>query len=408
MSGRGARLALAAWEGVRAMGLRSVLAALGLTVGVAAVCLVVAAARGSAEQVTGQVQALGSNLLTVRAAKLVPKGSHAASGEELTSLTLADARALTRMEGVLAAVPMVVKTWRAGLGPALADTVAVSAPPAIFKVEGQAAARGRLFTPAEERERARVAVLGPSLSRNLAGGASLVGRRITINRQPFLVVGELSPKGVDPTGQDLDDRVYLPLSTALSRLLGGRLYVDQVTLQAGSLAELPELARAVGALLRKRHRLAPDARNDFYISTQIETLAAQRESSRLFGALTLGVASLGLVVAGIGVMAVMLIGVRERSAEIGVRRAVGARRRDVRLQFLLEAALLGLGGSLPGAGLGLGLSAALERFGFMAMVPSPDAAGAAVAVGLAITLCFGLWPAGRAAALPPAQAVRLS
>ncbi|MCA1906416.1 MAG: ABC transporter permease [Desulfarculus sp.] len=407
LSGRLARLAAAAWEGVASRRTRSGLAALGLMVGVAAVVLMVAIGQGTRNHVLSQVTALGSDLITVWAAKSAPTGARITTSKDKASLSPADAQVLGRMHGVRYAVPGINRSQRISAQGVTTDTTLVVAPPEIFAVEGHLPVEGHFYGEREERLAQRVAVVGPSLRQRLVGEASLVGQTIEIKKQPFLVIAELAPKGLDPNGTDLDDRLYLPLRTGLSRLLGGRRHVDYITVQGDGSYSLDQLQEEIRALLRQRHRLTePGQRDDFNIHTQLETIQTQEESSRLFSALITGVAGISLLVAGIGIMAVMLIGVRERTPEIGVRRAVGARRRDILVHFLLEALILGLGGGLAGAALGLGLAASVRRFSDLSYPLPWFAAGVALVVSLSIALVFGLWPARRAAALTPVEAVR--
>ncbi|MFH1058182.1 MAG: ABC transporter permease [Pseudomonadota bacterium] len=407
LNSRALRLMAAAWEGVASRRLRSALAALGLMVGVAAVVLMVAIGHGTRNKVLDQVTAMGSDLLTVRAAKSTPTGARASTTSERASLTPADAVAMSRLEGVLSAVPETAMSARVtGLG-VTTDTVLIAAPSEVFSVEGHRAVQGQVYGQREERQAQRVAVVGPTLREKLAGDASLVGQTIEIKKQPFLVVAELMPKGLDANGLDLDDRVYVPLRTGLSRLMGGRRNIGYIVVQGEAGQGQADIGEEVRRLLRQRHRLTePAQRDDFTIYTQLEAIETQEESSRLFTSLITGVAGISLLVAGIGIMAVMLIGVRERTPEIGVRRAVGARRRDILLHFLLEALILGLGGGLAGAGLGLGLAEAVRRLSDLNYALPWHAAGVAMLVSLAIAVVFGLWPARRAASLTPVEAVR--
>jgi putative ABC transport system permease protein len=197
------------------------------------------------------------------------------------------------------------------------------------------------------------------------------------------------------------------LRSAITRIMAAQRHVEFILVQAEPGLSLAWLGEEVRRLLRQRHRLTDAAdKDDFVINTQLEALAAQEESSRVFGALTVGVAAISLLVAGVGIMAVQLIGVRERTPEIGVRRAVGARRRDVLVQFLLEAMILGLGGGALGALLGLGLAALIRVFGGLTFdLPWPQAL-LALTVSLSVAVVFGLWPARKASRLTPVEAVR--
>ena len=406
MSGRAERLFSASWEGLLGARMRSGLAALGLMVGVSAVIVMVALGQGTANRLKSQITAMGTNLITVRAAKTAHSGARGRGLDERITLVPADAAALSRLYGVRLAVPLITNLWRVAAGPNESDTTVTAAPPSVFQIEDQVATEGRLFDARENRSAQRVAVVGPSLRRALAGHGSLVGKTVLINRQPFRVVGELAPKGIGPNGDDYDDRIYVPLTTTMKRLLSGRRHVDRVMIQVENQAAMPAIAQEIKKVLRQRHRLKPGQRDDFRLSTQLETLETQAESSRLFSGLITGVAALSLLVAGVGVMAVMLIAVRERTPEIGVRRAIGARKRDVLAQFLLESLILGLTGGLSGALLGLGLAVGLRLFSDLGFDLPWTAAALSVGLCLVIALIFGLWPARKAAALPPAQAVR--
>ncbi|MEW5914463.1 MAG: ABC transporter permease [Thermodesulfobacteriota bacterium] len=402
------RLLLAAAEALRDHRLRSFLASLGLLVGVAAVVVMVGVGEGTRNQVLERLTALGTNVITVRSAKRAFSGLRSRTTSEVQSLEPADADALGRLEGAEGAAPLEMRLMRI-TGPAgTTDSVVLASTPDIFVLEGQALAEGRFFNEREEKGRRRVAVVGRTLREHLAGEKSLVGRTVDIRKQPFLIVGELQPKGLDANGNDLDDRLYLPLRTAQSRLLGGQRYVGLIVVRAKNEGAAGALTEQVAQLLRQRHRLRPGQEDDFRIQTQEETIKTREESSRLFTATITGVAAVSLLVAGVGIMAVMLIAVKERTPEIGLRRAVGARRRDVLLQFLTEASALGLLGGGGGAVLGLLVAALVRELSALEFdLPWPQALGA-TALSIAIALAFGLAPARKAANLMPVEALRES
>lgn len=402
------RLLQAAAEALRDHRLRSFLASLGLLVGVAAVVVMVGVGEGTRNQVLERLTALGTNVITVRSAKRAFSGLRSRTTSEVHSLEPADADALGRLEGAEGAAPLEMRLMRI-TGPAgTTDSVVLASTPDIFVLEGQALAEGRFFNEREEKGRRRVAVVGRTLREHLAGEKSLVGRTVDIRKQPFLIVGELQPKGLDANGNDLDDRLYLPLRTAQSRLLGGQRYVGLIVVRAKNEGAAGALTEQVAQLLRQRHRLRPGQEDDFRIQTQEETIKTREESSRLFTATITGVAAVSLLVAGVGIMAVMLIAVKERTPEIGLRRAVGARRRDVLLQFLAEASALGLLGGGGGAVLGLLVAALVREISFLEFdLPWPQALGA-TALSIAIALAFGLAPARKAANLMPVEALRES
>ncbi|MBU1274668.1 MAG: ABC transporter permease [Proteobacteria bacterium] len=406
MTQRTRRLLAAAWGGLREHRLRAALAAGGLLVGVAAVVVMVAVGQGTRNQVLERITALGTNIISVHAAKRSFTGLRSRTTGEVSSLEPADADAISRLEGAEGASALEMRLMRLSGPEGTTDALVVSAQPNIFALEGHGLAEGRYFTEREERAGRRVAVVGPALRNHLAGEASLVGRTIEVKKQPFLVVGELLPKGVDPSGNDLDERLYLPLKTAQSRLLGGKRYVGLLLARAESESVMETLALEITRLLRQRHNLRSGQPDDFKIHTQLETIQTREESSRIFSATTTGVAAVSLLVAGVGIMAVLLISVKERTTEIGLRRAVGARRRDILWQFLAEAVILGLTGAGGGALLGLTAALAVRLFSSLNFdLPWGPALGAAI-LGMVISVVFGLAPARRAASLTPVDALR--
>ncbi|MCB2190243.1 MAG: ABC transporter permease [Deltaproteobacteria bacterium] len=404
--GRSRRLMAAAWEGLWGHRLRAALAAGGLLVGVAAVVVMVAVGQGTRNQVLERITALGTNIVWVHAAKRSFSGTRGRTTSEVVALQPADAEAMARLEGAETASALDTRLLRISGPEGTTDSRVISALPNIFALEGQGLREGRYFTAKENRARKRVAVIGPTLRKHLSGDISLVGRTIEVKKQPFLVVGELLPKGVDANGNDLDDRLYVPLKTGQSRLMGGRRHVGLLVARAESEATMETLVREITRLLRQRHNLRPGQPDDFSLFTQTEIIKRREESNRLFSATTTGVAAVSLLVAGVGIMAVLLISVKERTTEIGLRRAVGARRRDILWQFLAEAIILGLAGGGGGALLGLAVAVAVRLFGPLEFaLPVGPALGAGF-LGLAISMVFGLAPARRAAGLTPVDALR--
>ncbi|MBU4564495.1 MAG: ABC transporter permease [Desulfarculus sp.] len=400
------RLMAAAWDGLWGHRLRASLAAGGLLVGVAAVVVMVAVGQGTRNQVLARITALGTNLISIHSAKRAFTGLRSRTTGEVSSLEPADAEAISRLEGARAASALEMRLMRMSGPEGTTDALVIAAQPNIFLLEDHGLAEGRYFTEREERSGRRVAVVGPALREHLAGDGSLVGRTIEVKKQPFLVVGELLPKGVDASGNDLDERLYLPLKTAQSRLLSGRRYVGLLLVRGEDESVMEPLAQDITTLLRQRHNLRTGQPDDFKLHTQLETIQAREESNRVFSATITGVAAVSLLVAGVGIMAVLLISVKERTTEIGLRRALGARRRDILWQFLAEAIILGLAGSGGGALLGLAAALAIRIFGSLDFaLPVSPALGAGF-LGLAISMVFGLAPARRAAALTPVDALR--
>ncbi|MCF8032808.1 MAG: ABC transporter permease [Desulfarculaceae bacterium] len=400
------RLLTAAWTGIKEHRLRACLAAGGLLVGVAAVVVMVAVGQGTRNQVLERITAMGTNIITVRSAKRAATGLRSRTTAQMQALEPSDAEALARLEGAEAAVPLEMRLMRMSGPEGTTDALALAAPPSIFAFENHELAEGRFFNQRENRARRRVAVIGPSLRRNLAGDQNLVGHTIEVKKQPFVVVGELKAKGVDANGNDLDERLYIPLKTAQARLMGGTRYVGLLLVRAENEQAMEALAEDTARLLRQRHGLKPGQPDVFRIHTQLETIQRREESNQIFSSTITGVAAVSLLVAGVGIMAVMLIAVKERTTEIGLRRAVGARRRDIMLQFMAEALMLGLAGGGGGALLGLGAAWAVRAFGPLEFVMPWQAALGAALLAMLISLGFGLAPARRAAGLTPVDALR--
>jgi len=285
-----------------------------------------------------------------------------------------------------------------------ANTSVVGMAPEGFRIRNIAIGSGRLFDPEESRAKRRVAILGPTVARNLFGGTDPTGLQVRLGRVPFEVIGVTEPKGMDANGMDQDDLVIVPLETAMRRL-ANVTYVQMIYAQAGGADALDRAEAEIRALLRRQHRLSakPD---DFTIQNQATLLETERETSRSMTLLIGSVAGISLLVGGVGILAVMLISVRERTREIGLRRALGARRRDIRTQFLLESGLLAGAGGLLGVAGGVGAALLVSSLGYWETLISWPAAAIGFAFSVSIGLVFGIYPAARAATLEPIQALR--
>jgi len=265
-------------------------------------------------------------------------------------------------------------------------------------------ATGRFFDEVENRARHRVAVIGPTVVETLFGQVDPVGQRIQVGRVPFEVIGVLAPRGSSSYGSDQDDIILVPLETAMRRLLN-ITYLHTIYIQARNGNAMDQAEREVRDLLEERHRRRRRS-NTFTIQNQAELIETQREMTRSLTLLIGSVASIALVVGGVGILAVMLMGVRERIPEIGLRRAIGARRRDITVQFLCEAVLLATGGGLLGASAGIGASYSAARFGDWQTVLSWPSVAIGLIFSISIGIAAGIYPALRAAKLEPIQALR--
>lgn len=401
------------WRGLRlsvlllaAHRLRTALSAAGLMVGVATVLVMSALGRGAERRVVERVRALGTDLLIVTAAAAPAVAGRARQAETMTLLRPADAAALVdelpRVRAAAAAVhrTLVVRADDRNTTVAVTGTTADG-----LRIRGIRAARGRLPDAEDARLVRRVAVLGPAVAHTLFGADDPVGREIRIGTTPFEVIGVAARRGVDPGGADLDQSIAIPLETALRRLVNVP-YVDALYVQARATRDLEPLEADVRALLFARHRVREGTPSPYAIRNQAVILRTERAAARALDQLTVGVSALALVVGGIGILAVMLISVRERTREVGLRRALGARRADIRWQFVLEAMLLSAGGGIAGVVLGALASFGASQLGRWDLAFSWGTAALALVGATALGLVVGLVPAERAARLEPIAALR--
>lgn len=393
---------------LRALGrnkMRSSLTMLGVVIGVAAVITMVAIGQGARSAIQAQISRLGNNLLIIFPGSITQGGVRTGWGS-VTTLTAEDAQAIEgEVPLVLKAAPSVRTALQVVYGNQNWFTVVYGVTPEYIIVRDWPVELGRFFSPAEIDGAAKVAVLGKSVVDNLFGGVDPVGEVIRIRKMPFRVIGVLSTKGRNPFGHDQDDAIWIPLTT-MQRKVMGITHVGIIHVSAVSPEAIPEAERQIKLLLRARHRLPPGKEDDFNIRNVADVSEAAAESSRIMTILLAGIASVSLLVGGIGIMNIMLVSVTERTREIGIRLAVGARGRDIRFQFLIEALLLsGLGGLL---GLVLGVAGAklVSKMAGWPTLLSPFSIAIAVLFSAAVGIFFGLYPANKAANLDPAQALR--
>ena len=395
---------------LRALGahkIRTGLTLLGIIVGVAAVVAMVAIGQGTREVVLRKVESMGTNLLVVSAGQLrVFAGRQQQAGAVAITLTEKDARAIAdEIPSVTSVAPAQSKKLQAKAEDLTTTTTVVGTTPDFQAVRNVHPASGEFFDEEQVRSSARVAVLGQTVVLNLFPERDPIGETIRINNVPFTVIGVMEAKGLDISGKDQDDQVLIPLGTALRRLFN-LTYLSTIYVSTRDSQSMGPAATAVADVLRERHRLRPDAADDFTIQNQAAMLEAQAAVSSTFTLLLGSIGGISLLVGGIGILAIMLIAVRERTHEIGLRRALGARRKDVLLQFLIETCLLSVIGGTVGVLVGVGAGKVVSLVTGWPMLIPWALALASVVFSVVLGLLFGVYPARKAAALDPIIALR--
>ncbi|NLE36906.1 MAG: FtsX-like permease family protein [Pirellulaceae bacterium] len=387
--------------------LRTLLSVTGIVVGIATVVLMVSAGRGAEKQILDRIRDMGTNLIVVNAGQTRIVAGRQRQTSVVTTMEIDDAQAIqTQCASVRATAPAITKKLAVRWEDENAVTTVIGMMPDGFEIRNIGVVDGRRFDADENRSRRRVAVLGPTAATNLFGRRNPLGLQFRIGRVPFEVVGITESKGMDPNGLDQDDLIIVPLETAMRRLFNVD-YIDTIYVQAREAGLLDRAEGEIRDLLRDRHRLR-DRPDDFTIQNQATLLAAERETAQSMTLLIGSVAAISLFVGGIGILAVMLISVRERTREIGLRRALGATRRDIRLQFLLESSMLAGSGGVLGVLAGVSVAMAVSWLGYFETIISWPAAVAGFGFSVAVGLIFGIYPAVRAAALEPIEALRAS
>jgi putative ABC transport system permease protein len=390
--------------------MRSVLTTLGIIIGVAAVIIMVSVGAGAEAQVNELIRSLGANLIIVLPGTTTSAGVRLGHGTQLT-LTEDDATAIQQeIPIVQVAAPSVRGGGQVVFGNLNWSTLIYGVTAEYLEAREWVIAAGRTFTPDEVKGAAKVVLLGETVVENLFSGGDPIGQTIRIKRVPFRVIGVLRGKGQTPMGQDQDDTILIPLTTAKKRVLGGRWVsgesVGSVIVKVHEADLVAEAEKQIKALLHQRHRLRTGQDDDFFLRNLSQILETRAESSRAMSLLLAAVASVSLVVGGIGIMNIMLVSVTERTREIGLRMAVGARGRDILTQFLIEAVTLSLIGGLIGIAMGVGGSIAITSSGGWPMIIEIQSVFLAFGFSAAVGIFFGFYPARKAANLDPIEALR--
>lgn len=398
-----------ALDSFRANPLRSALTALGIIIGVAAVIAMAAVGAGAEQRVARAIHSIGSDILVIHNGTNVSGGRRTGQGSLMT-LTEEDVASLRpNLPSVLVAAGSVAGIDQVVYGNKNWSTTLRGVTPEYFLTRNWTVIEGRNMIRSDERSAAKVALLGQSVIDELFDGISPIGQTIRIKHVPFRVIGVMGEKGNAPWGGDQDDVVFIPMSTAKKRVFGGRQLrrdlVGQITVKVepGSIASAEQDIRQ---LLRHRHHLTAQQADDFFVRNVAEVMEAKVASSRAMSRLLASVAGISLLVGGIGIMNIMLVSVTERTREIGLRIAVGARRRDIMRQFVIEALLLSMIGGLVGSALGMIGSLVISYFAEWPVLISPSAVLVGALFSAVIGIFFGYYPARKAAQLDPIEALR--
>ncbi len=396
-----------AWMAMGANRLRTILTMLGMVIGVCAVILMLAVGQGAQQQVQASIASMGSNLFIILSGSTTSGGVRMGGGATPT-LTLADAQAIEELPSVFAVAPSSPGTAQLVYGPNNWSTQVIGTLPSFLTVRDWRLSAGFPFTDSDVRSATRVALLGQTVVRNLFGDEDPVGKTIRIRNSPYVILGVLGAKGQSLDGRDQDDTVLVPVTTAQRKLFGTQFAgtVRFIMAQAESAEVMSAVEKSINELLRQRHRIREGAENDFSVRNLTAMANTAAETAQVMSMMLGAIASVSLLVGGIGIMNIMLVSVTERTREIGIRMAIGARGKDILLQFLLEAIIISVIGCLIGVLLGVGGALAVSKASGMAVLITMASIVTAFVVAATVGIFFGWYPARKASLLRPIDALR--
>ncbi len=384
---------------------RFFLASLGIMIGIAAVIVMVAIGKGSHREVMDVIAKMGENLLTINAGEMKRRGGRLRLTGNVTTLNLRDVAYLSQeIDGLALVAPFEIKEMKVKYLQFLTSTNVAGSTPEFLMTRNYEIASGEMFSERDQKLGAKVAVIGKTVIKNIFGEDDPLGKTVRINAIPFRIIGVFEAKGLDSDGIDQDDILLIPINSMLRRVLNQN-YISTIYAKADSRKNIDRVAEKIKMVLRDRHKISDDAEDDFTIISQLDLENLKAETSELFTRLIVGVAAISLIVGGIGILAVMLISVKERTREIGVRRAVGATKGDIVRQFLIESVLIGLFGGCFGVALGAGITFVVTLWGVGNPILDIYSIYISTAVCMLIGIIFGLFPAFKASRLDPMVAL---